>query len=78
MVFTGCFSAVGPQSITGTSSFIARRVLEGETYTLSSELESLMYVLEFLAVDGAAHGGNKPIGPAALDVKVASLGEQEL
>ena len=69
---TSCFSAVGPQSITGTSTFIARSVLEGEGYTLSSELESLMYVLVFLAVDSAAHWGNKPIGPAALDVKVAT------
>ncbi len=74
---TGCFSAVGPQSITGTSTFIARSVLEGEGYTLSSELESLMYVLVFLAVDGAAHWGNKPIGPAAWDVKVATFSEQE-
>ena len=74
---TGCFAAVGPQSITGTSTFIARSVLEGEGYTLSSELESLMYVLVFLAVNGAAHWGNKPIGPAALDVKVATFSEQE-
>jgi len=73
----GCLSAMGPYSITGTCTFIARSVLEGEGYSLSSELESLMYVLVFLAVDGAAHWGNKPIGPAALDVKVATFGEQE-
>ncbi|KAL0040401.1 hypothetical protein WJX77_006166 [Trebouxia sp. C0004] len=65
---TGCFAAVGPQSITGASTVIARSVLEGEGYTLSSDLESLMYVLVFLAVNGAAHLGNKPFGPAALHV----------
>ena len=68
---------LGPQSITGTSTFIARSALEGEGYTLSSELESLMYVLVFFAVDGFAHWGNKPIGPAALDVKVATFADQE-
>lgn len=36
-----------------------------------------MYVLVFLAVDGAAHWGNKPIGPTALHVKVATFSEQE-
>ncbi|DBA84490.1 TPA: hypothetical protein ACH3X1_006109 [Trebouxia sp. C0004] len=71
---TGCFAAVGPQSITGASTVIARSVLEGEGYTLSSDLESLMYVLVFLAVNGAAHLGNKPFGPAALHV---TFGEQE-
>jgi len=74
---TGRFLAVDPQSITGTSTFIARSVLEGEGYTLSSELESLMYVLVFLAVDGAVHWGNMPIGSTALDVKVATFYEQQ-
>ncbi len=36
-----------------------------------------MYVLVFLAVDGAAHWGNKPIGPLALTFKVATFGDQE-
>lgn len=74
---TGQFSAVSLQSITGTSTFIARSVLEGEGYCLSSELESLMYVLVFLAVGGVAHWGNKRIGPSALDAKVATFAEYE-
>ena len=74
---TGHISAVGPWSIMGTCTFIAQSVLAGEGYTLSSELESLMYVLVFLAVDGAAHWGNKPIGRTALDVKVATFAEEE-
>ena len=47
---------------------MARSVLEGGAYTLSSEHESLnlMYVMIFLAVDGAAHWGKKPVGPATL------------
>ena len=74
---TGCISAVGPQSMTGTSTFLARSVLQGEGYTLSSELDYLMCVLGFLAVDGDVRWGNKSIGPAALHVKVAFFGEQE-
>ena len=62
--------------VTGTSTFIARSVLEGEGYTLSSELESLMYIVIFLAVDGVAHWGNKPVGPWALAFKVQCFAEQ--
>lgn len=66
------------QSITGTSTFIARSVLEGEGYSLSSELESLMYVLVFLAVNGVAHWANQRVRPAALlSTKVASFAENE-
>ena len=44
---------------------------------MSSRLEILMYVFVFLAVEGAVHWGNKPIGATALDVKVATFYEQE-
>ncbi len=74
---TGRFLAVNPRSITGTPTFIARSVLAGEGYTVSSELESLMYVFVFMAVDGAAHWGNKYIGATALHAKVAIFYEQE-
>ena len=73
---SGCNSAVGT-SITGTCTFIARGVLEGEGYSLSSELESLMYVTVFLAVAGHAHWGNKPIGSVAVSVRVHCFIEQE-
>ena len=73
----GSFTAETAQSITGTCTYMARSVLEDGAYTLSSELESLMYVIVFLAVDGAAHWAKKPIGPAALSVKVESFYEQE-
>ena len=32
-------------------------------------------MLAFLAVNGDVHWGNKPIEPAALDVKVATFGQ---
>lgn len=73
---TGCFTAVTKHSITGTSTYMARSVLEGGTYTVSSELESLMYVMAFLAVSGNAHWANKPVGAAALAFKVQSFSEQ--
>ncbi len=41
------FSALSKNSITGTSAFVARSVLRCQGYTLSSELESLMYVTVF-------------------------------
>lgn len=74
---TGCFTAVTEHSITGTSTYMARSVLEGGAYSVSSELESLMYVMVFLAVSGHAHWGNKPIGAAALAFKVQCFGEQQ-
>ena len=77
---TGACTAVNAHSITGTSIFMARSVLEGGAYTLSSEHESLnlMYVMIFLAVDGAAHWGKKPVRPATLSFKVESFSEQEI
>lgn len=74
---TGSFTVVSAHSMTGTSTFMARSVLEGGAHTLSSELECLMYVIVFLAVNGAAHWGKKPVGPAALSFKVQSFSEQE-
>ena len=74
---TGSFIAVTAHSITGTSTFMTRRVPEDGVYTLSSELESLMYVIVFLAIDGAAHFGKKPVGPAAMSFKVQSFSDQE-
>lgn len=65
------------QSITRTGTYIAQSVLEGEGYSLSLELESLMYVLVFLVVNGDAHWGNQCIWPAALNAKVASFAESE-
>ena len=75
---TGRFEAVNPQSITGTPTFIAQSVLQGEGYTMSSELKSLMYVFFSLVVEGAAHWVNKPIGATALAAKVATFNDQKL
>lgn len=71
---TGQFRA---DSIMGTSIYMARSVLEGTGYTYSSELESLMYVIAFLAADGAVHWGNKPVGSASLTIKVQNFIEQK-
>ena len=67
----------GVGQITGTSTFIARSVLEGKGHSLSTELESLMYVTAFLAVQGHAHWGNKPVAPMALAFKTATFLDQE-
>lgn len=74
---TGRFEAVNPQSITGTPTFIARSVSQGEGYTVSSEVESLMYVSFFFGCRGCCALGNKPIGATALAAKVATFCEQE-
>ena len=58
---TGSFTAATSHSIPATSTFMARSVLEGGAYTLSLELESLMYVIVFLAIGGQAHWGKKSV-----------------
>ena len=74
---TESFKTMTPNSITGTTTFMARRVLEGRGYSLSSELQSLMYVTIYLAVEGLAHWANKPVGSMALAFKVQTFADKE-
>ncbi len=73
----GHFSALSTYNITGTSAFVARSVLQCQGYTLSSELESLMYVTAFLALGGVVRWAKSPTSPSALAFKTESFCDQE-
>lgn len=74
---TGHSSAVSTNSITGTSAFVARSVLQRQGYTVSSELESLMYVTVFLTLSGVVCWAKSPTSPSALAFKTESFCDQE-
>ena len=74
---TSHYSALSTNSITGTSAFVARSVLQGQGYTVSSELESLMYVTVFLALSDVVRWAKSPTSPSALAFKTESFCDQE-
>ena len=74
---TGHYSALSTNSITGTSAFVARSALQCQGYTVSSELESLMYVTVFLGLSGVVRWAKSPTSSSALAFKTESFCDQE-
>lgn len=72
----GHYLPLSPNNITGTRAFMARDVLQCKGYTVSSELESLMYVAVFLALSGVVRWA-KSSNRSALAFKTESFCDQE-
>ena len=68
----------GMPQLTGTPLFMACSILQGEKHTVSSDLESLFYMLLFLACKGHVHWANSSLwSREALSCKVHSVMVEE-